>query len=89
MTALVGVTGAVNVAHAADFNLGSGTTHVLLLAFVLILGATWLTVAWALPRLWPLQGRVVIRDAFGPSVFAVSCLPPRQPTSASTRICPP
>jgi len=74
VTALVSTIVATNLACAADFGLGSGTTHVLLLAFVLILGATWLTVAWALPRLWPLQGRVVVRDAFGPSVFAVMSL---------------
>ncbi len=59
------------VAHGADFGLSLNSTHMLLLAFVLILGATWLTIAWSLPRLWPLRGRVVVRDAFGPSVFAV------------------
>lgn len=59
------------VAYGAEPALSQNSTHMLLLAFVLILGATWLTVAWALPRLWPLRGRIVVRDAFGPSVFAV------------------
>jgi len=69
--AFIATTVVAGVAHGADWDLSGNSTRMLLLAFVLILGATWLTVAWALPRLWPLRGRVVVRDAFGPSVFAV------------------
>ena len=71
MWAFLATMAVAGVAHGADFGLSLNSTHMLLLAFVLILGATWLTIAWSLPRLWPLRGRVVVRDAFGPSVFAV------------------
>lgn len=63
--------GAPLAAHAQDAGGDSGSTLVMVIAVAVV--AIGLVVTF-LPRIRPLRGRLVVRDAFGPSAFASSSL---------------
>lgn len=63
--------GAPLAARAQDAGGDSGSTLVMVIAVAVV--AVGLVVTF-LPRIRPLRGRLVVRDAFGPSAFASSSL---------------